>query len=146
MGTISLQSIGSFNVEDTENGYSATIKMGAYKLKSQDFFYGEIMKDGAKVCTIEGNYMGYVDFDGERYWDLRDEDTFKKHFKPNQLDRSPLPSDCTKRADRNCLVEDDFDQAQAEKEKLEELQRHDRKLRAECDARRESGGSKFANI
>jgi len=105
MGTISLQEIGQFEFEDVDNGYSGYIKMGAYKLKSQDFFYGEIKKDGEKVCTIEGNYMGYIDFDGVRYWDLRDEDALPKHFKPNQLAPNSLPSDSTHRADRNQLVE-----------------------------------------
>ena len=120
--------------------------MGSYKMKSQDFLYGEIKKDGQKVCTVEGNYMGYIDFDGVRYWDLRDEDQFPKHFKPNWLNPKSLPSDSTQRSDRNELVDGDYDAAQVEKEKLEEIQRHDRKLREICDKRRAEGGPKFANI
>ena len=109
------------DIEDEENNLKGYIKMGAYSLKKQDFFYGEILKNGEKVCTIEGNYTGYVDFDGVRYWDLRDEETFSKHYKPNYVEPDTLPSDSTKRSDRNTLVEGDFDAAQAEKEKLEEL-------------------------
>jgi hypothetical protein len=33
---------------------------------------GEILKDGKKVCELFGNYMGFLDFDGIRYWDLRE--------------------------------------------------------------------------
>ena len=29
-------------------------------------------KDGVVVSEIYGNYMGFVDFDGKRYWDLRE--------------------------------------------------------------------------
>ena len=98
------------------------------------------------MITIEGNYTGYVDFDGVRYWDLRDENESPKHFKPNYVDPNCLPSDSTKRTDRNTLEQGDYDGAQAEKEKLEELQRHDRKLREACDKRRAGGGAKFGNI
>ena len=54
-------------------------------MKKQDFLQGEITKNGKKICQIDGNYNGYVDFDGVRYWDLRDDDQFPKHFKPNIL-------------------------------------------------------------
>ena len=103
------------------------------------------MKDGKKVCTIEGNYMGFISFDGVKYWDLRDEEEFPKHFKPKCIEPNALPSDSTKREDRRLLCEADFDYAQKEKEKLEEQQRSDRKLRDACDKRRAEGGAKFAN-
>jgi len=45
---------------------------GIVKGKPQDFFAGEILKDGKKICSIYGNYMGFMDFDGVRYWDLRE--------------------------------------------------------------------------
>ena len=40
----------------------------------------------------------------------------------------------------------DVDLAQTKKEELEELQRHDRKVREVCDTRREKGGKKFEKI
>lgn len=86
--------------------------------------------------------MGYIDFDKIRYWDLRDEDQFPKHFKPDYPDPDALPSDSMKREDRLLLCEDDYEAAQNEKENLEELQRHDRKLRETVEKRRENGGSK----
>ena len=57
------------------------VKYGGSLLKKQDFFSGEIKKDGKKVCTVEGSYLGHVDIDGLRYWDLRDEEENPKHFK-----------------------------------------------------------------
>ena len=32
---------------------------------------GEILKDGVKVSELNGSYMGYLEFDGKRYWDVR---------------------------------------------------------------------------
>lgn len=29
-------------------------------------------QNGKLICRIKGNYMGYVDFDGVRYWDARE--------------------------------------------------------------------------
>ena len=54
----------------------ASIKFGAYTLKKQDFFCGEIEVNGKKVCEIVGNYSGYIDIDGVRYWDIRDDEEF----------------------------------------------------------------------
>ena len=146
VGTLSWQSVGKQTFEDEANGIKAYIKFDAYRFKKQDFIQGEIEKDGKKICSIEGNYMGYVDFDGVRYWDLRDEAQFPKHFKPDLAEANPLPSDSTKRLDRMFLRELDYDTAQNEKENLEELQRKDRKLRETCEKRRANGGPKFANI
>ena len=65
--------------------------------------------------------MGHIDFDGVRYWDLRDELTNPKSFRQNMLEPNPLPSDSTVRPDRAKLIEEDYDGAQAEKEGLEEI-------------------------
>ena len=120
------------------------VNCGGSVLKKQDFFEGEIKKGPKVVSKIEGSYMGHCDFDGVRYWDIRDEKQTQKMFKLNYLEPNPLPSDSTKRLDRQKLVEGDYDTAQAEKETLEELQRHDRALREKCDQRRADGGPKFA--
>lgn len=91
--------------------------------------------------------MGYLNFDGVRYWDRRDKE--KIHFPPRlkeDVDPIALPSDASKRTDRLFLEERPVEEAQVEKERLENLQRHDRKLREECDKRRANGGLKFANM
>lgn len=78
--------------------------------------------------------MGYVDFDGERLFDLR---------KQVLAELQPLPIDNTHRTINQdyCLQSDsrlridsaelkrDVEQAQKNKEELERLQRHDKALR-----------------
>ena len=144
MGTMSHQYAGKCEFRDKENNLYAYFDLGAYSMKAQDYLYGHIEKDGQKICEITGNYMGYLCFDGVRYWDIRDVDQF--HFKPREDDIDPnsLESDAVRRTDRIFLAEKPVNEAQAEKEKLENLQRHDRKLRETCDKRRANGGPKFA--
>ena len=88
--------------------------------------------------------MGYLNFDGVRYWDIRDKDKFHFPLRQEDAPSDSLPSDSIKRTDRLFLEERPVDEAQTEKERLENLQRHDRKLREECDKRRANGGTKFA--
>ena len=103
VGTLGWQTVGKQTFDDEANGLTGFIKYGAYAMKKQDFIWGEIFKNGKKVCTIEGNYMGYMDFDKVRYWDLRDEAEFPKHFKPDESIPNALPSDSSNRDDRNLL-------------------------------------------
>jgi len=35
------------------------------------------MKDGRVVSKMFGNQMGYIDFDGMRYWDVRDQTNYR---------------------------------------------------------------------
>ena len=81
-------------------------------------------KDAKSLCKIEGEWTNYISFDGHKYWTVKD-------YEPIPLYKMEytLPSDSTNRADLNYLLQNDEINAQAEKEKLEELQRADRKLR-----------------
>ena len=88
--------------------------------------------------------MGFVDFDGVRYWDLRDEELQPKHFRPIWIDQDRLKSDSTLRQDRMYLCMPDYEAGQNAKEDIEELQRNDRKLREAAEKRRANGGPKFA--
>jgi len=38
---------------------------------------GEISKDGKVVSEIRGNYMGWIEFDGVRYFDVREMQNYK---------------------------------------------------------------------
>lgn len=104
---------------DEVNQIKATFTYGNIKKKPQDFFQGEITVHGQKVSTIFGNYMGFVDFDGVRYWDLRDSNDFM--YFPISLGKKSLESDSTKRSDSVTLALGDVVHAQAEKENLEVL-------------------------
>ena len=39
--------------------------------KGRDYVAGWIKKDGKTVSELSGTYMGYIEFDGQRYWDIR---------------------------------------------------------------------------
>lgn len=118
--------------------------MGSVKKKTQDYFRGEIMQYGQKIVDIYGCYMGYMDFNGVRYFDTRKVDQI--YFPIIAVKDKALPSDSTKRIDSTTLAAKDMPEAQKMKELLEELQRKDRKLRETVELRREKGGPKFAKI
>lgn len=88
--------------------------------------------------------MGYMDVGGVRYFDVRELN--KLYFPVSNLSDMALPSDSTQRIDSTALKSKNIPLAQKNKEELEELQRYDRKLREQCDTRREKYGIKFANI
>ena len=95
--------------------------------RKQDFVWGEIKKNGVKICEIEGNYLGYLDFDGLRYWDARETGI---HFElAGEEVQNVLPSQASFRTDGRAKMSLPLEQAQTEKERLENLQRNDRKLR-----------------
>jgi hypothetical protein len=106
-----------------------------------DYFIGDILKlsdvkidnEGAKherdkkatsFCSITGEWSKYIAFDGDVYWTRNNEDLLKLHF----MDFT-LPSDSTFREDVLLFKEGKEDEAQKIKEKYEEIQRNDRKLR-----------------
>jgi len=112
------------------------------KKKTQDYFTGEVHQFGKKICDIKGNYMGYMDFGPVRYFDVREVN--KYYFPIIPMGEYSIESDSTKRLDSSTLRYKTVEEAQFHKERLEELQRHDRKLREEADTRREKTGKKFA--
>lgn len=141
MGTFGHQQLGRANYRDEKNGLTAFVEFNGYIFKKQDFVWGEIHKDGKKVCDILGNYVGFLDFDGVRYWDFRAKDAM--HF-PIEPAYDFLDSDARNRTDGIYLMTKTVEEAQEEKERIENIQRHDKTLRETCAARREAGGPKFA--
>lgn len=75
------------------------------------------------VSKIYGTYTGFLEFDGKRYWDIREVTPFS--YKPFYM----LPSDSQNRLDLIELSKGNLNQAQIFKDELENLQRTDRKLR-----------------
>ena len=59
------------NFKDHTNGFECTIKFGSVKKKQSDFFSGEIKLKNLTVCKIIGSYLSYIEFNGVRYWDIR---------------------------------------------------------------------------
>ena len=94
-------------------------EIGKVKKKTQDYFEGHILKDGNPVCKVTGNYMGYMNFDNERYYDAREVD--RVYYPLKAVGEPSLASDSTKRQDSVILKTGNYDAAQLEKEKIEQL-------------------------
>jgi hypothetical protein len=140
MGTMGHQLTGKITFTDEENQIEGWYEPGKYKMKTQDYICGEIQVRGKKVCEIYGNYMGFVDFNGTRYWDIREAE---KIWFPIVYPSKTLESNSTKRLDSVTLKTGDVPAAQEMKERLEAIQRNDRKLREEAEKRRAKGGPKY---
>ena len=56
--------------------------------RPQDYFTGTIKFNEKVVSNITGTYMGYMEFDGIRYWDARDFQSFpvieSKNYLPSE--------------------------------------------------------------
>lgn len=124
-GCLRQETIGEITFFDHINGYKSNFKLGNVYGKVSDFFEGTIEdKDGKVVSNFKGSYLEYIEFDGVRYWDIRRNIDIEGFPVKNQLKSSSIY-----RPDSLCLYERKLDQAQEEKDKLENLQRKDRKLR-----------------
>eukprot|EP00831_Metopus_contortus_P013367 TRINITY_DN15418_c0_g1_i2.p1 TRINITY_DN15418_c0_g1~~TRINITY_DN15418_c0_g1_i2.p1 ORF type:complete len:245 (+),score=47.34 TRINITY_DN15418_c0_g1_i2:182-916(+) len=124
-GTPRHEAIGTLVYNCKQLNIEAYIELGEFKKKKpQDYFRGEIKKDGEVVSTIYGSYMGFLEFDGVRYWDAREIELFQM-----RRSKQMLPSDAIFRPDLQILATGNIDLAQTKKEELETLQRYDRKLR-----------------
>jgi hypothetical protein len=85
------------------------------------------------ICKVEGSWLSHIDFDGKRYWDIKEVAPWS--IRPAE---NPLPSDCRYREDLQALLRGDEEEAQRLKVQLEEKQRKEAKLRAEGRAMRTS--------
>jgi hypothetical protein len=95
---------------------------------------------GQKMSDVYGNYLGFIDFDGKRYWDIREQYIYPVQGKP--LEKS-LPSDSRKRPDCIELIKGNVELAQENKNTMEHIQRKEREHRENAEKRREKGGPKY---
>ena len=71
-GTMNHMCTGTMTFVDKKNNIEATYTIGgAGKKYAKDYFKGEIKQNGEIKSRVFGSYMGYIDFDGLRYWDER---------------------------------------------------------------------------
>ena len=150
--------VGKFYIVDKKNGYISYIefnpetrgffgKMFSGKKTFPDFYTGCItrldqtiynqkndsytLKDNhTPLVKITGEWSTNCTCDGEEYWNYDN-----KAYKPFPLKRMgyTLPSDSTVREDCLYLKEGDQDKAAKAKVEMEEIQRRDRRLRAEYE-------------
>lgn len=121
-GTLVHQLVGRCDFKDDKNGITAYYYLGQggpTKKSPKDYLIGEISKDGKVISQIKGNYMGWLEFDGIRYFDVRD----MQNFKPSPLSesitcsevkgslRKKLKSDATERLDCISFIDGDIEKA-----------------------------------
>jgi hypothetical protein len=83
-------------------------------------------KNHMSYCKIEGEWTNHLVFDDIKYWHVKDFHLIQL-TKPDFI----LVSDSMFREDLQAFINNDEEKAQIIKEKLEEIQRRDRKLRGE---------------
>lgn len=120
-GSMVHQITGRVDFEDTKNGLTAFYEIGdgGVRKNPKDYLKGSIMRtDGTVVSQVYGNYMGYVDFDGERFWDVREQINYipvdiSKNEKAIEGGKLPLvlSSDTTYRQDSITLEAGDVELA-----------------------------------
>ena len=123
---------GKCEFTDEKNGITGWYEIGANlptKQTPKDYVYGQILKNGEVVGECRGFYTGHLDFNGERYFDLRDNADYHAEEigpdrtisgKPGSFQRR-LQSDCTQRTDVIALLNSDVEQAQVNKNDMEML-------------------------
>lgn len=119
----------------TDEQVAASVTSGLQRRENESA--EDAMGEREILAYARGTFLGYLDVDGERLWDIRT--TPKEGTKPMDTKHS-LASDCRYREDvlalKKAIEEEDasqkemlIDEAQKVKEKLENIQRNDRKLR-----------------
>lgn len=98
---------GTSEFSDTQNGIEAQYTIGIRK--GRDYVSGWIKKDGVKVSELTGTYMGWIAFDGKRYWDIRQMNNFGLIEPPKD---KVLFSDWRNRTDTCALLDGDVVYAQ----------------------------------
>ena len=78
--------------------------------------------------------MGFIDFDGKRYWDVRETDMWYTAMKDWEV--NSLPSDAARRLDVITFKTKDAAKAQIEKDLLESRAQKDEELRIAATERR----------
>ena len=101
-GSMIHQLTGRLIFKDEANKIEGFYAFGEYNFKKQDYVWGEIKQNGVKVVDITGNYCGWLDFDGMRYWDVRESD--KVLFPLAGEEVNQIPSSASLRTDGRFLL------------------------------------------
>ena len=123
LGTMRHESLGNMKVTDND-GNTCAITLGKVKRRPSDYLQGSIQSPAGKsLAKLEGTYLGYLEWNGVRYWDAR----FVRPYSIKYM--QVLHSDSENRKDICVLRNGNVELAQRAKEELEDLQRVDRKFR-----------------
>lgn len=100
------ETLGDIQFVDKANDIVCTLKIGKVKKRPTDFLEGEIKVTGKVVSRVFGSYLGFLDFDGVRYWDVKHHLPYKNYIK-----KSNLYSDHSHRQDKYNLNYGNINQA-----------------------------------
>ena len=127
-GSFRQECIGELELNDVNNNITAKFGMGNIYGKTSDWFEGTICKGEEEVSKFTGSYLEYIEFDGERCWDIRKNIDIEEYPIVPQIKSSSIY-----REDSKFLYQSKLEEAQKAKDDQENLQRHDRKLRKEYE-------------
>lgn len=102
-GTLRHESLGEVQFKDLNFGFECTIKFDSVKKKPTDYFSANIKLKNLDVCKVYGSYLSYIEFNGIRYWDIRENIPIEFIDVDNKL-----KSSSNVRRDRVCLSEGNF--------------------------------------
>ena len=88
-----------------------------------------LLKGYHSICKISGEWTNNIKFDEDEYWNIHDDTILNMYHDENLM----CPSDGSLRTDLQCFIKGNEDASQKEKERLEQRQRDDRKLRAKWE-------------
>ena len=157
--------VGNLTIKDVTNGYDLTVTFDAQKEQRSSglmsFFSGspevtetggeqfrrdlltveihKVQEEGGErelVSKAEGSYLEQIKFeeDDEPFWTINSE---IERIQMVDVDPSLiLESDTTKRPDANHIIAEEWDEAEASKHTMEELQRADKRLRTRAEEAR----------
>lgn len=146
-----MEVVGEMTFTDAKNGLRASLRFDSESKKggwfgsgsvkaATDLFRGAISKvsDNSQVVGFYGSWLDHLTFESangkgeQRVWDIRAILGYS-WIEPDAGSGSisVLPSDSQFREDARALERGNLDEAQSEKERLEQLQRADAKLRKE---------------
>ncbi|CEM02035.1 unnamed protein product [Vitrella brassicaformis CCMP3155] len=118
--------LGRMRVEDSL-GNSCEYVFGSVRGKPTDYFEGTIKDSyGDILSRVNGTWLGYLDFDNVRYWDIR---TTPNYPLLPVADEALLQSDSTLREDLLLLTEGRVRAAQEAKDRISDRHRYERALR-----------------
>ena len=131
-----------------------TIKPGECSENREDLINLIILKPPGKtekdvLARGAGSYCENVRFGkADPIWDVNMKGIKSKFLKPKKasdLGYLILPSDSSKRPDGLAIIKKDWETAEAKKHEMEELQRHDKKLRTAAAERRKQKSLHFCD-
>ena len=110
-GTLIHNLCGVCTFTDEKNNIEAYYNLGGAGRKyPKDYLVGEIKQNGKVVSKMFGSIMGYIEFDGERWWDGRRMQNYEMISVESKFEK-PLESDSKNRIDSIAMKGGDVETA-----------------------------------